>query len=70
MPASSGAGGRFVIVRRNRMGCLRLDAAITVNCPVAVGHGPSLAEHDIRDEASTLLGIDGLPPSEGATAGR
>jgi hypothetical protein len=29
-----------------------------------------LAEHDIRDEASTLLGIDGLPPSEGATAGR
>jgi hypothetical protein len=30
MRASSVPRGRFVIVRRNRMGCMRLDVAITV----------------------------------------
>lgn len=37
-------------------------------CPVAVVHDPEQAEHEIRDDAPVLVGIDGSPASEAATA--
>jgi nucleotide-binding universal stress UspA family protein len=37
-------------------------------CPVAVIHDPDSAESEIREDAPVLVGIDGSPASEAATA--
>ena len=38
------------------------------HCPVAIVHDPDSAGREIRDDAPVLLGVDGSPASEAATA--
>jgi nucleotide-binding universal stress UspA family protein len=53
---------------RHMLGSVSSGLLHHAHCPVAVVHDPSSAEHEIRDEAPVLVGIDGSPASEGATA--
>ena len=53
---------------RHMLGSVSSGLLHHAHCPVAVVHDPGLAEHEIRDEAPILVGIDGSPASEGATA--
>ena len=53
---------------RHMLGSVSSGLLHQAHSPVAVVHDPSLAEHEIRDGAPILVGIDGSPASEGATA--
>ena len=53
---------------RHLLGSVSSGLLHHAHCPVAVVHDPESAEHAIRDDAPVLVGIDGSPASEAATA--
>ena len=62
-------GGRgFDAFGRHMLGSVSSGLLHHAHCPVAVVHDPGLTRHEIRDNAPVLVGIDGSPASEAATA--
>jgi nucleotide-binding universal stress UspA family protein len=53
---------------RHVLGSISSGLLHHAHCPVAVIHDPDSAAHDNRDDAPVLVGIDGSPASEAATA--
>jgi nucleotide-binding universal stress UspA family protein len=53
---------------RHMLGSVSSGLLHHAECPVTVVHDPEQAEHKIRDDAPVLVGIDGSPASEAATA--
>lgn len=54
--------------RRHMLGSISAGLIRHSRCPVAVVHDPESSDHRIDDDAPVLLGIDGSPASEAATA--
>jgi nucleotide-binding universal stress UspA family protein len=54
--------------RRHMLGSVSMALLQHARCPVAVVHDSETASHEIRDDAPVLVGIDGSPASEAATA--
>jgi nucleotide-binding universal stress UspA family protein len=52
----------------HRLGSVSSGLLHHAHCPVAIIHDPNLAEREIREDAPILVGIDGSPASEAATA--
>jgi nucleotide-binding universal stress UspA family protein len=53
---------------RHMLGSVTSGLLHHAHCPVAVIHDPDSAGHENRDDAPVLVGIDGSPASETATA--
>jgi nucleotide-binding universal stress UspA family protein len=53
---------------RHMLGSVSAGLIRHSQCPVAVVHDPESSDHQINDDAPVLLGIDGSPASEAATA--
>ena len=52
----------------HRLGSVSTGLVHHAQCPVAIVHDPESVEHEISDSAPVLVGIDGSPASEAATA--
>ena len=53
---------------RQMLGSVSSGLLHHAHCPVAIIHDPHAAQREIRDDAPVLVGIDGSPASEAATA--
>ena len=53
---------------RQMLGSVSSGLLHHAHCPVAIIHDPDAAQREIRDDAPVLVGIDGSPASEAATA--
>ena len=53
---------------RQMLGSVSSGLPHHAHCPVAIIHDPHAAQREIRDDAPVLVGIDGSPASEAATA--
>ena len=62
-----GSRGRDA-VEEHVLGSVRTGLLDHAQCPVAIVHEPGSAQQHIRDDAAVLVGIDGSPISEAATA--
>jgi nucleotide-binding universal stress UspA family protein len=61
---SRGRGG----VGRQMLGSVAWRLIKHAHCPVAVVHDPDTAQHEINGSAPVLVGIDGSPAADAATA--